>query len=163
MLNQLRNPADPARHRRTMLKSAFQQRIGEGFRKGMLLEAIYGALICVVMLVFSEPLMRLFANGSDADLLVEYGGSYLRTMALFYVLPALSNGVQGFFRGMGNARMTLNCTILQTTLRVIFTYLLIPVSGIRGIAFACMIGWVVMILYEIPAGIIALRKWNKIN
>jgi len=140
-----------------------KQRVKDGFQKGMLLEAAYGAMICLVMLVCSEPLMRLFASGSDADLLVQYGGSYLRTMAVFYILPALSNGVQGFFRGMGNARMTLHCTILQTTLRVIFTYLLTPVMGIRGIAFACAIGWIVMIVYEIPAGIVAWKRWNRTN
>jgi len=75
-----------------------KQRVKDGFQKGMLLEAAYGAMICLVMLVCSEPLMRLFASGSDADLLVQYGGSYLRTMAVFYILPALSNGVQGFFQ-----------------------------------------------------------------
>lgn len=140
-----------------------KQRVKEGFQKGMMLETAYGVVICLIMLVCSEPLMRLFASGSDADLLVQYGGSYLRTIAAFYILPALSNGVQGFFRGMGNARMTLHCTILQTTLRVIFTYLLTPVMGIRGIAFACAIGWIVMIGYEIPAGIAAWKRWSRIN
>ena len=138
-----------------------KDRVKDGFLKGMLMEAAYGIAICCVLFAFSQPLMRIVANEGDAELLVHYGGSYLRTMAMFYILPALSNGVQGFFRGMGNARMTLNCTILQTTLRVIFTYLLTPVMGIRGIAFACMIGWVAMILYEIPAGILALRRWQQ--
>lgn len=138
-----------------------KDRVRDGFLKGMILESIYGVAICCVLFVLSEPLMRIFASGSDADALVHYGGSYLRTMAMFYILPALSNGVQGFFRGMGNARMTLHCTTLQTTLRVIFTYLLTPVMGIRGIAFACMIGWVAMIAYEIPAGILTLKRWKQ--
>lgn len=138
-----------------------KKRVHEGFLKGMLLESAYGIAICCVLFALSEPLMRIFASGSDADALVYYGGSYLRTMAMFYILPALSNGVQGFFRGMGNARMTLHCTTLQTTLRVVFTYLLTPVMGIRGIAFACMIGWVAMIVYEIPAGILALKRWKQ--
>lgn len=138
-----------------------KERVKEGFQKGMLMEIGYGLLICCVLLVFSEPLMRMFASGSDADALVRYGGSYLRTMAMFYVLPALSNGVQGFFRGMGNAGMTLRCTLLQTTLRVICTYLLTPSIGIRGIAFGCIIGWTAMMIYEIPASLSALRHWKE--
>ena len=138
-----------------------RERVQEGFRKGMLLEIGYGLLICAVLLIANEPLMRLFASGSDADALVHHGGRYLRTMAMFYVLPALSNGVQGFFRGMGNASMTLRCTILQTTLRVLCTYLLTPVIGISGIAIGCVIGWTAMMLYEIPMSIRALKQWRQ--
>ncbi len=133
------------------------ERLKDGFRAGMALEMGYGLLICMVLFVFNEPLMRLFGSGSDADALVLYGGSYLKTMAVFYLFPALTNGVQGFFRGMGNARMTLVCTALQSTLRTIFTYLLTPSMGIRGIAFACAIGWTGMLVYEIPLSIRAIR------
>ncbi len=134
------------------------ERVKAGFGSGMLLEAGYGVFICLVLLIVNEPIMRLFASGSDADMLVLHGGSYLKTMALFYIFPAITNGVQGFFRGMGNARITLACTALQTTLRVIFTYLLTPSLGIRGIAFACAIGWTVMILYEIPLSLRHMRR-----
>lgn len=137
-----------------------RERVQDGFRKGMLMEIGYGLIICVVLLIFNEPLMRLFASGSDADALVHHGGRYLRTMAVFYVLPALSNGVQGFFRGMGDVAMTLRCTLLQTTLRVLCTYLLTPVIGISGIAIGCVIGWSAMMLYEIPMSIRTLKRWR---
>ena len=136
------------------------ERVKEGFHKGMKLELSYGVMICLVLLVLKEPLMRLFVNADENGKLIEQGVDYLTMMSLFYVLPALSNGVQGFFRGMGNVRMTLVCTLIQTTLRVIFTYLLTPVMDIRGVAIACAVGWTVMILYEIPCGIQALRKMN---
>ena len=58
--------------------------------------------------------------------------------------------MQGFFRGMGNMRITLIGTIVQTALRVIFVYLLVPKLGIQGVAYACAIGWAVMLMVEIP-------------
>ena len=66
-------------------------------------------------------------------------------MAFIYVLPALTNWFQGFFRGMGRMPITIVMTSIQIVLRTTFTYLLAPRLGIRGIAFACAIGWTVMI------------------
>ena len=71
-------------------------------------------------------------------------------MSLFYVFPALTNGIQGFFRGMGNMTITLVGTIVQIGLRVIMVYLLTPFMGIAGIAVASAIGWSVMLVVEIP-------------
>ena len=88
--------------------------------------------------------------GSDAQEIIEIGGQYLTTMAFFYLFPAFTNGVQGFFRGLGRMKVTLLATFIQTSLRVIFTYILVPRVGIYGICFACAIGWSVMLLYEIP-------------
>ena len=137
------------------------ERVKEGFAKGMVLGMAYGAVICFVIMFLREPLVRLFVTGDGSGTMVAQGVSYLGTMALFYVLPAATNGVQGFFRGMGNVRMNLVCTLLQTTLRVICTYLLTPVMGIRGIAIGCVVGWTAMVIYEIPCSIRALRKFAQ--
>ena len=133
-------------------------RVKEGFQQGMLLELAYGTVICVMILFLKEPLIRLFVTETGNEGLIEQGVRYLSMMSFFYILPALTNGVQGFFRGMGDARMNLVCTLIQTTLRVACTYLLTPVIGIRGIAIACAVGWTAMILYEIPCSIRLIRR-----
>lgn len=133
-------------------------RAKEGFLKGMTLETLYGVFICALILVLKEPLMGMFVTAEENPILVENGVSYLKLMSFFYLLPALTNGVQGFFRGMGNMRMTLIGTLIQTTLRVIFTYLLTPVMGIRGIAIACAAGWIAMILYDVPISFRVLAR-----
>lgn len=136
-------------------------RVKEGFFKGMRLEILYGATICFVLLVLKEPLMRLFVANEGNEVLIAHGVSYLTLMAFFYLPPAVTNGVQGFFRGMGNVRMNLKCTLLQTSLRVLFTYLLTPIMGISGIAIACAVGWGAMILYEIPSSLKTIRGFSK--
>jgi len=138
-------------------------RVKEGFLTGMKLEILYGVTICFVLLVLKEPLMRLFVANEGNEVLIAHGVSYLTLMAFFYLLPALSNGEQGFFRGMGNVRMNLKCTLLQTSLRVIFTYLLTPVMGISGIAVACAVGWSAMMLYEIPCSLRVIRDFSKMK
>lgn len=125
------------------------ERTGQGFRTGLLLEFGYWVLICGVILLLKGPIMSLFV-GSGEERIIELGVHYLSLMALFYLFPAFTNGMQGFFRGMGNMSITLVGTVVQTGLRVIFVYLLTPSMGIQGVAYACAAGWSVMLLVEVP-------------
>ena len=126
-----------------------KERIRQGFFCGMILEACYWVLICFLTLRFGRQFVSLFLPSGNEQV-VDLGNSYLGLMAFFYLFPAFTNGIQGFFRGMGNMTMTLIGTLIQTSLRVIFVYLLVPSMGLPGVAFACAIGWSAMLLAEIP-------------
>lgn len=126
-----------------------KERIKTGFRKGLLLEFFYWIFICGMILVWRRPIMGLFVTREN-EAIIELGSSYLGLMAFFYLFPAFTNGIQGFFRGMGNMKITLVGTIVQTSLRVLFVYLLTPSMGLLGVAYACAIGWSVMLCVEVP-------------
>ena len=126
-----------------------KERIRKGFRRGLMLEACYWVFICITITLFRRPLMGMFVTAGNEGIVV-LGSSYLGLMALFYVFPAFTNGIQGFFRGMGNMSVTLLGTFVQTSLRVVFVYLLTPGIGLMGVAYACAIGWSVMLLVEVP-------------
>lgn len=132
-------------------------RILQGFRTGLTLEFCYWILICAFTWFFRQPIMRLFVSDGNAAV-VTLGSSYLGLMAFFYILPGFTNGFQGFFRGMGNMKMTLLGTLIQISLRVIFVYLLVPRIGLNGVAIACAVGWIVMLLVEIPYSIYMIRR-----
>lgn len=127
-----------------------EERIHNGFFHGLRLEFFYWILICGLTLFFHRPIMALFVTGESGETMIEMGSQYLITMAFFYLFPAFTNGIQGFFRGMGNMKVTLLCTFIQTSIRVIFTFLLVPHMGIYGVCFACAIGWSAMLLFEVP-------------
>ncbi|MDW2798429.1 MATE family efflux transporter [Clostridium boliviensis] len=124
-------------------------RIKRGFRTGLLIEAGYWVLICSLILVIKEPVMKLFVSENDTGM-VAIGVNYLGLMAFFYLMPAFTNGIQGFFRGMGNMSITLISTLIQISVRVVFVSLLVPSMGLKGVAYACLIGWASMLLAEIP-------------
>lgn len=124
-----------------------ESRIRIGFLKGLILEFLYWIIIFTLITLFKYPLMALFVTKGNTRI-IELGTGYLSLMSVFYIFPAFTNGFQGFFRGMGNMKITLAGTIIQTSLRVIFVYILTPVIGINGIAFACAIGWFVMLSAE---------------
>lgn len=127
-----------------------KERIVKGFRVGLLLEFGYWIIICSLALLLRTPIISLFISGDQAAEIVALGSSYLSVMAFFYIFPAFTNGFQGFFRGMGYMKMTLLGTIIQTSFRVIFVYILVPKFGILGAPFACGVGWTLMLLVEIP-------------
>ena len=126
------------------------ERMKKGFGRGLLLEFGYWIGICAVVLLIRNTVLKLFVTGESAEAIAVIGGQYLAIMAFFYIFPAFTNGFQGFYRGMGMMKMTLLGTFIQTSLRVIFTWLLTPSLGISGVAFACAAGWSVMLLVEIP-------------
>lgn len=138
-----------------------EERIKEGFFAGLFLEVCYWVLIGTVTILFRTPVVSLFVAGAKADEVVRLGSTYLLYMAAFYLLPAFTNGFQGFFRGMGKMVTTICGTVIQITVRTACTYLLAPVMGIVGIAFSCAIGWTVMLLFEVPYcfyGVVRKRK-----
>jgi putative MATE family efflux protein len=125
------------------------ERIKQGFWAGMKIETIYWCLIGVLVYFGARNLMIVFVPQKDSAV-VDFGVIYLQLMAFFYLLPSLTNGLQGYFRGMGKLKITLMSTFLQIGTRVIFAYLLIRKMGIVGIALSCLAGWIVMLTYEIP-------------
>lgn len=132
-------------------------RIRHGFLLGMAMEFSYFLLIGTLTLVFRFPLMTLFVTGEDAASVIAIGTGYLLFMSFFYLWPGMTNGVQGFFRGIGRLKITLIGTFLQTSVRVIMTYVLAPPLGIIGIALACVLGWTLMLLVELPLCLRTLR------
>ncbi|MDD7176002.1 MAG: MATE family efflux transporter [Clostridiales bacterium] len=123
-----------------------RERVRETLRTGMTLEILYGVLICAVTLLGRTPVMRLFA-AQDSERMVQMGVDYLTWMAFFYLLPGLTNGIQGYFRGMGEMKTTLVATAIQISVRTIVVYLLVPTMGLTAAAWACAIGWCCMLVY----------------
>lgn len=68
-------------------------RIRTGFRAGMRLEFGYWLLISTTVLLLREPLVSLFVTGEGSREVIRLGSDYLTWMALFYIFPAMNNGL----------------------------------------------------------------------
>jgi putative MATE family efflux protein len=139
-----------------------KKRVKEGFKFGLGVEFCYWILICIVTLWLKQPIMKLFVSSKETGM-IDLGVQYLSLMAFFYLLPAFTNGVQGFFRGMGNMKITLISTIIQISFRVLFVYALVPRMGMAGVAYASLIGWILMLVYEVPYYFRYKRKNDLLN
>ena len=82
------------------------ERVSGTLLTGMKIEAAYGLLICLATLLLKRPIMLLFAASGETAM-VQMGVDYLSVMAVLYIIPGITNGIQGYFRGMGEMRTTL--------------------------------------------------------
>ncbi|MDE1549419.1 MATE family efflux transporter [Jeotgalibaca caeni] len=138
-----------------------KERMQQGFFTGLRLETIYWLFICGLILLFQRPIMEVFVSAENQNL-VEMGMDYLSLMAFFYLWPAYTNGLQGYFRGIKKMQTTLVGTVIQISFRVLFVYLLVPRLGLTGVAFASMLGWTVMLLYQFYSYRISQKQINQI-
>ena len=132
-------------------------RVRQGYHCGMRIEFAYGILLTAVCLLFAQPIIRLFATDPAV---VDLGVRFLRTSALFYMLPAATNGIQGFFRGMGDLKVTLNSSMLNMGGRVAAAalFVLVMKMDIEALPFSYAVGWLLMLLYELPMLVRFLRS-----
>lgn len=124
-----------------------KERIKLGIFTGLGLEVAYAVIVLVALKLLKTPLVALFLTDHE---LVALGAEYLSRMAAFYFLSGLTNGIQGYFRGMAKMGFTVLGTLIQITFRVIFTFILVPRLGLFGLAYATAIGWFCMILCHYP-------------
>lgn len=135
------------------------ERMCEGFLKGFSLEWIYIAFTILLVMIFKKQLITLFA-GNEANV-IKLGEHYLFLMACFYFFPSTTNGIQAFFRGTGDVKVTVISTTAQIIFRVAFSFILCPIVGVAGAAWACLAGWIGMLIVELPIFLFAWRKLRK--
>ena len=122
-------------------------RMSMGLRWTLLFETVYGLAVSLAIYFGAEPLMRFFIGEGDAEV-VRLGTAYLRLMGLFYIMPGITNGTQGYLRAIGKMRLTMIVTYAQMFTRAFFTWLLIGRMGLTAVPLACVAGWVLMLVWE---------------
>ena len=134
-------------------------RMRQGLRTAMLIEIVYSLAISLVIFFLAEPLLRLFVKPEEKNVeeVVRLGTKYLRLMGFFYVMPGITNGLQGFMRAMGKMKLTMYVTYSQMLTRALFTFILIRRMDLDAVPLACVAGWTLMMIWEF--GVMA--SWKK--
>lgn len=124
-------------------------RMKAGFREGMILEFAYGFFVLLIGFFGAERLMGLF---STDPAVVSEGVKYMHIIAFAYLLPAATNGIQGFFRGIGDLKVTLISSSVNVVVRclLIYPFLKYVYNGIEAFPIVYVIGWICMLIAELP-------------
>ena len=135
------------------------KRVQACLRYGLWMEVIYGAATGVLFYLFARPLMMLFTT--DAAV-IDVGVIYIRLISCMYILPGISNGVQGYFRGMGDLRITLISSMINMGARVAAAAWLVfgMHLGMHAIPWSYLVGWAAMLIYEVPF-LVRLRRKSR--
>lgn len=120
------------------------QRIEKGVKSAFLTTVIFSAIISVLVFVFAEPLMLIFIQSSETEI-IQIGVEYLRIEGAFYVGIGILFLLYGYYRAIRMPGMSVILTILSLGLRVVLSYWLasIPSIGVKGIWWSIPIGWIV--------------------
>ena len=113
------------------------------FRKGMILELGFSAIVFTTLFFFKNNIMVALAPPGSTEV-IEMGNSYLQIMSFGYLLVAFTNTYHGFFRGMGNMTLTLYDSLLNITTRVFVVYTFMDVWKFNALAWGTIIGWVIL-------------------
>lgn len=126
-----------------------KERMKKGFLCGMKLEFIYGIGIFLICFLFARPLMKMFVDNEEV---IGHGVTYLKLISFMYILPAFTNGIQGYFRGIGDLKITLLSSFINMGVRVVAALPLVFILNmqIEALPLAYLIGWIGMLLVELP-------------
>ena len=117
-----------------------------------------GILFSVLLYVTAIPGMRIFLDSAETAAIAE-GAAYMRLVALFYVMCFTGNVFVGYFRGVGWVYLPMVVTTLQIGLRAGFSYLFVGSMGLRAVALATGLGWILLTLIY---GTVTIRSKKRI-
>ncbi len=119
-----------------------EKRINRGIKSAVKIITLYCIVISAFVLIFAKPLLRIFIDGSEVEIL-KIGVEYLIIVAPFYFLIGYLFMFYGLYRGLGNGGVSILLTIVSLGIRVVLAYSLARISsiGLVGIWWAIPIGW----------------------
>lgn len=123
-------------------------RVVLGLRRSLEICAVLNALCAAALLIFPREIAYVFLPSGENDAAV-CAASFMRIMAVFYMLAVICNPFQGFFRGVGMMKTVLRATYIQIPVRVGVTYALARSAGINAAAAGITAGWLCMAAYQL--------------
>jgi putative MATE family efflux protein len=120
-----------------------RSRIRSGLKSAMRISMGFGVLISALVFIFAEPLMKIFVDAGEAEIIAE-GVRYLRIEGAFYFGIGLLFLLYGLYRALGKPGMSVVLTVISLGTRVALAYLLsaVPAFGVTGIWWSVPIGWI---------------------
>ncbi len=132
-----------------------QGRVKQTFHISFCILAVFGLLSAAVLFAAAPAACSFMLSRTSAAF--HSAVSYLQSIALFYVFCFIGNTFAGYFEGIGKVNIPFIGALSHMTLRVILSYFWISQAGLRGIALASGIGW---ILVNIGWALCMLRPQN---
>ena len=115
-------------------------RIIEGYRKSMVMMAIFTIVMIPLIQIFGSPITRLFVKEPEV---IEMGAKALRITSWFYIFLGVIYVVRGVLNGIGDATFALINGVTEVVGRFVVPVILvaIPLIGVWGIWWSVGIVW----------------------
>ena len=117
-------------------------RIRRGMKTAVAGAAGFSVLLSALVCLFARPLMGLFVDAAEGEIL-DIGVGYLRVEGAFYIGIGCLFLLYGLFRAVEMPAVSLVLTVISLGTRVALAYSLsaLPAVGVAGIWWSVPIGW----------------------
>lgn len=134
-------------------------RMKRGFLSSIFLQVIYTSAVALLVFFGAGNIMQLFVSDGSEEV-IRLGTSYLKLIAFLYFMPAATNIIQGFFRGLGDLKVTLISTALNMSVRFLSAWIMIHLlqGGFECLAWSNFVGWIAMLAFQIP---MICSRWRR--
>lgn len=133
-------------------------RIGQGYRKALILTSIFGVIISLIFIAFPQQLFSLFLSDQTS---LELGTDYMRIIGYSQLFMCMELMTVGAFNGIGQTHIPPIFSIIFTALRIPLALILSEPFGLNGV-------WMSIALSSVFKGVIlvfwfrrSLFKMNK--
>ena len=125
------------------------EHVQKTFRSSLVLMLAMGLLSGLVMYLTAGATVG-FMLGAYSGPAFESGREYMQLISLFYIFCFTGNTFAGYFDGLGRVTIPFIGAASHIALRVVLSWLWIDSMGMRAVALATGIGWVMVnLLWEI--------------
>ncbi len=123
------------------LGAGASERVKKGYLAAVRMVAVFAAMICLVLKLFHEGIIRSFLEAGSGRAAFETGNAYLSFIAYFFVLIGLKAITDGVLRGSGDVLVFTLTNLVNLTIRVAAAFGLSPILGVQAVWMAVPIGW----------------------
>ncbi len=134
-------------------------RVKKGYLAAVRMVAGFAVVICLVLTLFHEGIIRSFLeSGSDAAAF-ETGNAYLSFIAFFFVFIGLKAITDGVLRGSGDVVVFTLANLVNLGIRVTIAFTMASYWGVQAVWIAVPMGWSVNYLISFVRYLTG--KWSK--
>lgn len=122
------------------------ERVRQGLRTGFGLVIAFGAVICLVLNLYHEPIIAAFIDRETGAEAFSAGNAYVTFIGWFFVMIGFKAVTDGVLRGSGDVGMYMAANLVNLGIRVLVANLCAPVFGVQAVWYAIPLGWTVNFL-----------------
>lgn len=126
------------------------ERVEKGLKSAAICGFVVSAIMMGVVWLFRNPLIMIFMDEKNDEVL-ELAGRFLLINVAFYFLLTLVNTVRFTIQGMGFSSFAVIAGIFEMAARSLAGAILVPVFGFTGACVASPLAWLFADIFLIPA------------
>lgn len=117
------------------------ERVKKGYLAAVRMVAAFAILICMILSLFHESIIRSFLEAGSEQAAFETGNAYLSFIAFFFIFIGLKAITDGVLRGAGDVVIFTLANLVNLGIRVTAAFTLAPLIGVQAVWFAVPMGW----------------------